>query len=352
MREPRFHRGVAALLSFALTAATCPSIAFADTASESAPAPAPTAEELEEARANFKAALQLEKDGKYDEALAVFEAVAKVKTSAQVRFHIGLCNEKLGHLGAAADAYEAAAKQAEKDGNAPEVLKVAPDLAKKLRERVPHITFGFVGDIYPDTLTIDGKPLDLKNLKDLPIDPGPHVIVATKGEDVQKSEITIAEGDRKTLRFKIGSGSAEGAVYTDSAEKVDHRTKKPDRLPGNPTLVTTGWILTGVGVASLGASLVFYGIRAGEVRDLNDVCTSDYRCPASAQDSIDKAQTMTTLSRITLGVGVAAAGAGIVMLIIGSPKRAEPEPEKSSYTARIVPWAPNSHVGLGIEGAF
>lgn len=347
MRVPRFHRGVAALLSLALVATTCPSISFA----EDAPAKAPTAEELEEARNNFKAGLQLEKDGKYDEALPVFEAVAKVKASAQVRFHIALCNEKLGHLAAAADAYDAAAKQAEKDGNAPEVLKVAPDLAKKLRDRVPHISFGFVGDVLPDTLTIDGKPVDLANLKDIPIDPGTHTIVAVKGENEQKSDIKIAEGERKTLRFKVG-GTGETAVYTDSAEKVTEKPKDTTTKKGNPTLVTAGWVLTGVGVASLGASLVFYGIRAGEVRDLNDVCTGDYRCPASAQDSIDKAKTMTTLSRITLGVGVAAAGAGIVMLVLGSGKKTTESDEPKGSYARFVPWAPSSQVGLGFEGAF
>lgn len=347
MRVPRFHRGVAGILSLALVATTCPSIGFAD----DAPTAAPTAEELEEARNNFKAGLQLEKDGKYDEALPVFEAVAKVKASAQVRFHIALCHEKLGHLAAAAEAYDAAAKQAEKDGNAPEVLKVAPDLAKKLGDRVPHISFGFVGDVLPDTLTIDGKPVDLGKLKDIAIDPGTHTIVAIKGENEQKSEIKIAEGERKTLRFKVG-GTGETAVYTDSAEKVTDKPK--DTTPtkkGNPTLVTAGWVLTGVGVASLGASLVFYGIRAGEVRDLNDACTTDYRCPPSAQDSIDKAKTMTTLSRITLGVGVAAAGAGIVMLVLGSGKKTESDQPKGSY-ARVVPWAPSSQVGLGIEGAF
>lgn len=345
MSVPRYHRRVAAVLSFALLSATCPSLAFAD----DAPAVAPTAEELEEARANFKAGLQLEKDGKYDEALPVFEAVGKVKMSAQVRFHIALCHEKLGHLAAAADAYDAAAKQAEKDANAPEVLKVAPDLAKKLRERVPLITFGFVGDVLPDTLTIDGKPVDLTKLKDVPVDPGPHVIVATKGENEQKSEVKLAEGDRKVLRFKVG-GTGEGATFTDAAEKI---TEKPKELPpprSSSTLTTVGWVLTGVGVASLGASLVFYGIRAGEVNDLNDKCTGDYRCPPSAQSSIDKAKTMTTLSRITLGVGVAAAGAGVVMLVIGGKKKAEPEPTKSSVA--FVPWAPNSQVGLGIEGAF
>lgn len=349
MRAHGFHRGMAAVLSLTLAAASAPSLAFADDVAAPAAPAAPTPEQLEEARANFKAGLQLEKDGKYDEALPVFAAVAAVKASAQVKFHIGLCNEKLGHIAAAAAAYEAAAEQAKKDGNAPEVLKVAPDLARKLRDKLPLITFGFVGDVYPDTLTIDGQPVDLKNLKDIPIDPGAHVVIAKKGDEEKRSDIKVTEGDRKVLRFKLGAANGENATFTDSAERVADKPKEVEVKPASPKLVTVGWVVTGLGIASLGASLVFYGIRGSKIHDLEQACDG-YRCPGSAQSTIDSAQTMTTLSRVTLGVGVGAAATGVVMLVMGYGKKAEPE-AKPSY-ARVVPWAPNTQVGLGIEGAF
>lgn len=349
MRAFGFHRGVAAVLSLTLAATSVPSLALAEDA-PAAPAAAPTPEQLEEARANFKAGLQLEKEGKYDEALPIFEAVAAVKASAQVKFHIGLCNEKLGRMAAAAAAYESAAEQAKKDGNAPEVLKVAPDLARKIRDRLPVITFGFVGDVYPDTLTIDGKPVDLKgNLKELPIDPGTHVIVAVKGDEEKRSEIKIVEGDRKILRFKLGSGGGENASFTDSAERVAEKPKVADKPAPTSKLATVGWVVTGVGVASLGASLVFLGLRARKVNDLNDACDG-YRCPSSAQSTIDSAKSMTTLSRVTLGVGAGAVVGGIVMIVLGSNKKTETT-ESPKYLS-FVPYAPNTQVGFGFEGAF
>lgn len=347
MRVHGFRRGLATVLACAVVGTTSPSIAFAD----DAPAGAPTPEEIEQARTNFKEGLQLEKDGKYDAALEKFEAVAKVKNTAQVRFHIALCNEKLGRWTVAAEAYDAAAKQAEKDGNAPEVLKVAPDLAKKLVQKMPHLTITFVGDTMPDELTIDARKVDPAAAKDMPIDPGLHVVIASKGVITDREEIKIAEGEKKLLKLDLAAASSGGgAVYTDAAEKVDDKPKDLPTTTGGNGMKTAGWVLTGVGIASLGASLAFYGIRAAEVRDLEGVCTTDHRCPSTAGDSIDRAKTMTTLSRIALGVGVVSIGAGVYFLIAGS-RKAEPEPAKVG-TARIVPWAPNTQLGLGIEGAF
>lgn len=337
MRGTLIHRGAALLLACSLASASIVQPAMAQT---------PSAAEIEAARAAFKDGLQLEKDGKYEEALEKFEQTAKVKTTAQVRFHIGLCNEKLGHWGAAIEAYEGAAKQAEAEANAPEVLKVAPDLAKKLREKMPKVTVAYAGGDKADSLSIDGKNIEGAVATDLPLDPGPHVAIATKGDDKTREEFKLAEGETKTLTLKLAGAAAatEKLGYEHPAETP--KEAPPEAPKDSSTRTTIGWVLTGVGVAALGTSLVFYGIRAGKVRELDGACV-DGKCPPSAGDTIDSAKTFTTLGHITLGVGVAALGAGIVLLVTG--KKSEPEAPKA---ARFVPYAPGSQVGFGIEGAF
>lgn len=339
MRRSWTDRGAALLLVCTLASASIVHPAFAQT---------PTAKELEDARASFKDGLQLEKDGKYDEALEKFEATAKVKTTAQVRFHIGLCNEKLGKYGAAIEAYEGAAKQAEAEGNAPEVLKVAPELATKLKEKMPKVTILFAEGTKADSLSIDGKPVELASAKDIPLDPGPHVVMATAGDENIREEFKVSDGESKTLTLRVGgpaTTATEKLAYEHPAETPKEQPKEV--IADNSTKMTVGWILTGVGVAALGTSLAFYGLRAGKMRELEGACV-DNKCPASAGDAIDSAKTFTTVGHIALGAGIASLGAGIFLLVT-SKKKAEPE---ASTTARIVPWSPGSQLGLGIEGAF
>jgi hypothetical protein len=313
------------------------------------PVLAQTPKELEAARASFKDGLQLEKDGKYEEALEKFEATSKVKTTAQVRFHIGLCNEKLGRYSAAVEAYDGAAKQAQAEGNAPEVLKVAPELATKLREKMPKVTILFAEGTKADSLSIDGKVIELSAAKDIALDPGPHVVMATAGDDKIREEFKVADGESKTITLKAGAPTTtatDNLAYEHPAETP--KEKRPEVITDNSsTQMTVGWVLTGVGVASLGASLAFFLVRSGKMNDLKTVCVEG-KCPPSAGDTIDSAKTFGTLSGVALGVGVASLGAGIVMLVTAK-KRSEPE---ASASARIVPWSPGSQVGLGIEGAF
>lgn len=337
MRGMWSDRGVALVLVCAMTAMA---------AAPSAHAQTPSAKEIEAARTAFKEGLQLEKDGKYEEALAKFEETAKVKTTAQVRFHIGLCNEKLGHWAAAIEAYDGAAKQAEAEKNAPEVLKVAPDLAAKLREKMPKVTVLFAAGVVPDSLTIDGIVVEDATAKEYAIEPGPHVVMATAGEDKVREEFTVAEGEHKTLSLKLGAAPA--APVTPTYEAAELPRAKPGVVTAEPSngQATLGWVLTGVGVAALGTSIAFYAVRGSKMNDLEGTCVNN-KCPSSADGTISSAKTFTTLSGVALGVGVASLGAGIYLLV--SSKKSHPEPEP---TARIVPWAPGSQLGLGIEGAF
>ena len=89
-------------------------------AATSIPLPALTAPEartsksaIDRARAQFQQGLALETAGDWTGALDLFQQVALVKLTPQVRFHIGLCEEHLGHLVAALGDYELAAHEAD-----------------------------------------------------------------------------------------------------------------------------------------------------------------------------------------------------------------------------------------------
>ena len=84
------------------------------------------------------------------------------------------------------------------------------------------------------------------------------------------------------------------------------------------------------------------------VSDLEDVCgPSRNQCPESSRPTYDSAKTYNTLSRITLGIGLAAVGAAVT-LIVTEPK---PKPA-SSARLRLDLDASKSGAGAAFSGAF
>ncbi len=306
---------------------------------------APTAEEVEIARMNFKEGLDLEKAGDYENALSKFEATAKVKTTPQVRFHIALCNEKLGHWAAAIDHYEAASKQATEEKIAPEVVKACSEAVARLKTKMPKLTIVWAKGTLPENVTVDGVEIAPEKLKEHPLDPGTHVVIATRGETKVREEIKLAEGENK--KVTLDATGVAVPVYEHPSEKPKERPVVVDTDTGSGRK-TVGWVLTGVGVVGIGTGIAFLAIRGSKVSDLETACSADMKCPSSMQGTLDSAKTATTISRIAFGVGIVSLGAGIFFLVTGK-SAAEPPKETG---VKLVPWAPNASAGFGLEGAF
>ena len=74
------------------------------------------------------------------------------------------------------------------------------------------------------------------------------------------------------------------------------------------------------------------------------------RCPPAAGNTLDQAKTYTTLSRVTLGVGIVSLGIG-AYLYFGAKKGSPSASSKDS--AKLAPYSPEgSLLGLGVQGAF
>jgi hypothetical protein len=79
-----------------------------------------------------------------------------------------------------------------------------------------------------------------------------------------------------------------------------------------------GFVIGGVGIASLGTSGVFFGLRASKISHLDGLCP-DHQCPATAQPDIDAGKLDTTIANVTLAVGIAALAGGIVLVLTSGP---------------------------------
>ena len=136
-------------------------------------AAAPDKEELSKARARFQQATELEQAGNWAAALQQFREVGQVRMTPQVRYHIALCEEKLGKLVAALGGFELALSEAESLG--PDFHKEVEDKTNALRERIPKLVIERGEGAEAATIELDGVALGASSIGiEVPLDPGPH----------------------------------------------------------------------------------------------------------------------------------------------------------------------------------
>ncbi len=305
----------------------------------------PTPEELAAARQLFNEGKELEKQKSYAGAIEKFKKVAGVKMTPQVRFHIALCEENLGHLVEAINGFELAAEEAKRAGStATEVAENAPKRATALHARVPTLRLAVTGKVLTSRILLDGNPVSAAMIGvSLPIDPGAHAVEvqSAAGKTTFHKDLKLQEKASESLEIKVNDVEVAAVPKDDTPPPTPPSTSR-SRAP----VVIAG----GVGVASLIASGVFFGLRASTLSTAAAECKDQVNYTGcthtnGVDDVIARGQMYSTVSMITLGVGLAGLGAAGVLLLVSSPKKA-PAPTKAGVT--LVPTGP----GFEVRGVF
>jgi len=279
------------------------------------PAADTSAEALKRAREQFGQALALQTAGDWAGALALLKEVAAVKSTPQVRFNMALCEEKLGKLVAALGDYELAASDARAE-KADQVAEEVEGRLESLRQRIPKLTVTRGAGAEATSIMIDSVSLGDQVIgTPMPIDPGPHTVEATApGFKPFRKSLRVAEQQNETVEIVLEAEPPPPAAVGGAADGMRPAAGR------SPVL---GYVIGGIGVASVGASGVFFALRASKISALDKVCP-DYKCPSRAQQAdIDAGKLDTTLANVTLAVGIAALAGGLVLVLTSGPS-AEP----------------------------
>jgi hypothetical protein len=265
--------------------------------------------DLEVLRQRFKRALALEERAKWAEAKAEFEEIGKLKMTAQVRFHIGLCEESLGQLATALEHYEAALQLAESDrSNNEDVLTTAPEHIAALEPRVPRVKLTVENEGTAEIL-LDGQAKGkAKRGVEFRLNPGDHrieVVRPGKSNFVRK----FSSEESSVLEFSIPESTA---VVSDATE-----TKAPapklltETEPGNPVPA----IVVGAGGLSLlVASGVFVGLWQAAISEVRATCNDqDQQCSPALASRVDDGKLYSGLAWGLGAAGVAMAATGAVL---------------------------------------
>jgi tetratricopeptide (TPR) repeat protein len=148
----------------------------------------------------FAQGIALETAGRWADALDRFEAVARARPTANVRFHVAVCLDRLGRLLQAEQNYQRA-RDAARITN-PEVVPEIDARLFDLDGRIPRITIGMAGNTEGVAVQLDGARVQPSKM--LRVDPGPHVAVALRyGVPVAASAFSILERRTKSVVLTI-----------------------------------------------------------------------------------------------------------------------------------------------------
>lgn len=277
------------------------------------PAVDSSAESLKRAREQFGQALALQTAGDWAGALALLKDVAAIKSTPQVRFNMALCEEKLGRLVAALGDYELAAADARAE-KADQVAEEVEGRLESLRQRIPKITIKRGSGAEAATVAVDGTSIGDQAIgTPMPTDPGPHTVEAkAPGFKPFRKALRLAEQQSETVEIVL-----EPEPVPPPGVAGGGAGQAPGRSP------VFGYVIGGIGIASLGASGIFFGLRAGKISDLDKACPNR-TCPSDQQSDIDAGKLYTTIANVTLAVGVAAVAGGVVLILSSGPSKQEP----------------------------
>ena len=265
--------------------------------------------ELAAARNLFDEALTLEDAGRWADALERVKKVAAVKTPAAVRFHLALCNEKLGHLVAAFNEFRRAEADAAAEGS-PDAKRIEANSrkhAEDLKARIPTLILRLPAGVQGVEAKIDGALIGPALFgAPIPLDPGSHTIDVRAASRTPFSEVVVL-AERETGRV----------VVVRLAPRPEETSAVEATTSGSPW----SWIALGIGATSLAGAGVMYGLRASAISDLDSACApSRSQCPDDKSELHQRGKAYNLVGNVLLGVGIVAAGTSVALFVLGPSK--------------------------------
>ncbi len=306
---------------------------------------AATSAQIEEARRLFRDALAQEVAGDWAGALTKLEAVAKVKLTHQVRFHLARCKEHLGRYTEARGDYRLALYEAQqaKAAEAPEIEQALD----ALEQRLPTLVLRVPAELAGVQLELDGVRIGAGQLAEpLPVDPGAHRVVATL-RDGRRWERAFVAADGEAIELEVTPPAAVATPAPAPPLPSPPQRPSPEAAPppttsSSPALAP--WVAVGVGGVGLVAAGTFYWLHRSAEADLDAGCVNDV-CPTALEATQQRSDRYALLSGVSLGVGAAGLGTALVLWLT-EREPAAPAPA----TARGLRWQLEPSVGARWQG--
>lgn len=188
-----------------------------------------------------------------------------------------------------------------------EERKFAEERVEALTAVMPTLAVRWEGGVSAGaTVTVDGKPFEANGEK-RHLDVGDHEIVGTIGEATVRESVALEERQSREVVLKLPEGRRAAPVQPAPPAEDEHGAW------------VAGWIVGGVGVGSLIAFGATAGIILAKSSEWKDA-GCDAATPAADCASIKPSTGLWVANGVTLGVGLAGAGVGIILLATQWPQ--------------------------------
>jgi hypothetical protein len=234
------------------------------------------------------------------------------------------------------------------DPSAPEQFhRALADAGRELADlesRVPTLAISLKGASANDAsarVSIDGAAVESPTLgKATPLDPGSHrVELNVQGRAAEVETVTLAEGVHRTLELGTEKQAPSPGPLPNDTPVTGHQSGH------DSTLRTWAYISLGVGVAGIGTGVVAGILASGKHSDAEHGCPGNVCEPGSeGSRDVDAFRSLRLVSTIGYAVGAAAAIGGVTLFLLS------PSGDEQTHVGRLEVWAGPGRAGL--KGRF
>jgi hypothetical protein len=318
---------------FAATAVAC-SLSLA-LALPAAPAGAQSATDSATAESLFNEALTLLADKKPAEACPKLEASQQLDPGIGTLLYLADCYQQVGRTASAWGTFREAAYLAKSAKDERE--DVAVESARNLEPKLSYLTVQ-VTPAPGVALEVkrDGEPMQdaLWNTA-IPVDPGDHTIAASApGKKPWSTTVKVGEGPRQE---SVAVPALEDAPVPVAVAPLELSAPPPVPPHGANTQKTVGWVLLGAGSAGLITGGILALLARGDDKDAEAQCRPDVirLCNPKGVELGNSAHGKATWAGVSAGVGIAALGAGVALLLIAPPASSDARSTGLSVAAHL-----------------
>jgi hypothetical protein len=323
LQRPRFAAAAAACsLSLAIALAAPP--ASAQSATDSA-----TAESL------FNEALELLANKRAAEACPKLEVSQRLDPGIGTLLYLADCYQQTGRTASAWGTFREAAylAKAAKDDREDVAVESARNLEPKLSYLLVQVTpsAGSALEVERDGTVMQDA---LWNTA-IPVDPGAHTVKASApGKKPWSTTVNVGEGPRQET---VVVPALEDAPVAMPVAAVPMSAPPAEPTHAANTQKTVGWVLLGAGSAGLITGGVLALLARGDNTDAKSECRPDVirLCNPRGVELGNSAHTKATWAGVSAGVGIAALGAGVTLLLLAPASSPQANASRVSLAARL-----------------
>lgn len=255
--------------------------------------------------------------GKWADALALFEKAEENAHSPVLLLYAARCHRNLGQLVRARELYQRVAGET-LAATAPEPFRAAQRDAKGdlevLEPRIARVIVDRSRAPAGWVLELDGKAVP-SSADPILVDPGAHAIVAKDGAtEAWRRDFEAAEGEKVDV---VVERAPKSPVTPPGGGPIDRAPidDVPPPKTGSALAYVPGAVLLTLGAGGLAAGIATRVMAFQKVSDVKERCNGN-SCLVSDKEEIESADTLQTVSTVAFAVGGAVAATGIVLLIV------------------------------------